>query len=291
MIGFSQMKNSKSKYLAITGATGYLGTHLAEHFSSQGLNLFLVARNKKNLADLKKNLLSRYKIQIRTHEIDFSKFNKESVLDRIDSEIMLSGMIHTVGDQKPIGPLMTQNMECIRSSIEVNFMSAILVSKFFISRSEASRNSSIIFISGGGATFPRADFAAYGSAKAALIRMVETLSFELKHLSISVNAISPGNLPSMMMNEIIDFRNQVSADEVATAQNTLQVDDVNLSKVIELCDFLLTESGNKITGKLISPKWDNWKNWLQHLNELQESDLYTLRRITAKDRGHNWGDL
>jgi short-subunit dehydrogenase len=291
MIGFSQMKTSNSKYLAITGATGYLGTHLAEHFSSQGLNLLLVGRNKKKLTDLKNNLLSRYKIQITIHEIDFSKFNAESALDKIDSKIILSGMIHTVGDQKPIGPLMTQKMECIRSSVEVNFISAILVSKFFISRSEGSKNSSIIFISGGGATFPREDFAIYGSAKAALIRMVETLSFELKKFGISVNAISPGNMPSMMMNEILNFGNQVSADEMTTAQNTLQVEDVNVSKVIELCDFLLTESANKITGRLISPKWDDWKNWLLHLNELQESDLYTLRRITAKDRGLNWGDL
>jgi 3-oxoacyl-[acyl-carrier protein] reductase len=285
------MKTSNSKYLAITGATGYLGTHLAEHFSSRGLNLLLIGRNKKKLTHLKNNLLSRYKIQITVHKIDFSKFNTESALDEIDSEVILSGIIHTVGDQKPIGPLMTQNMELIRKSVEVNFISAILVSKFFVSRSEQSKNSSIIFISGGGATFPREDFAIYGSAKAALIRMVETLSFELKNFGISVNAISPGNLPSMMMNEILNSRNQVSVNEVTTAQTTLEVEDVNVSKVIELCDFLLTESGNKITGRLISPKWDHWKNWLPHLNELKESDLYTLRRITAKDRGLNWGDL
>ena len=46
----------------------------------------------------------------------------------------------------------------------------------------------------------------------------------------------------------------------------------------------------EITGKLISAIWDNWENWKDHKESLNNSDVYSLRRITGRDRGYNWGD-
>ena len=54
--------------------------------------------------------------------------------------------------------------------------------------------------------------------------------------------------------------------------------------------FLASERSNGITGKLISALWDNWTSWPHYLKELNESDIYTLRRITGKERGMSWGD-
>jgi hypothetical protein len=45
-----------------------------------------------------------------------------------------------------------------------------------------------------------------------------------------------------------------------------------------------------ITGKLISALWDNWEQWPEHRRELAGGDVYTLRRITGRDRGMEWGD-
>jgi 3-oxoacyl-[acyl-carrier protein] reductase len=45
-----------------------------------------------------------------------------------------------------------------------------------------------------------------------------------------------------------------------------------------------------VSGKLISAVWDDWEHWPEHLDELSSSDVYTLRRITARDRGFEWGD-
>jgi 3-oxoacyl-[acyl-carrier protein] reductase len=42
---------------------------------------------------------------------------------------------------------------------------------------------------------------------------------------------------------------------------------------------------------LISAEWDNWEEWPNNLDQLKNSDLYTLRRITGRDRGQQWGDL
>ena len=63
-----------------------------------------------------------------------------------------------------------------------------------------------------------------------------------------------------------------------------------MNRVADLVFFLISEQGSKVTGKLISAVWDDWKMWSQHLDELNFSDVYTLRRITGRDRGFDWGD-
>ena len=58
----------------------------------------------------------------------------------------------------------------------------------------------------------------------------------------------------------------------------------------DLIVFLGSDESNGITGKLISAMWDNWKEWPKHLDELNKSDVYSLRRITGRDRAMDWGD-
>jgi 3-oxoacyl-[acyl-carrier protein] reductase len=53
---------------------------------------------------------------------------------------------------------------------------------------------------------------------------------------------------------------------------------------------LASEASRGITGKLISAVWDRWEDWPLHLDELNKTDIYTLRRIVGRDRGMAWGD-
>ena len=63
-----------------------------------------------------------------------------------------------------------------------------------------------------------------------------------------------------------------------------------MDRVADLALFLASDESKGITGKLISAVWDNWEHWPEHLNELNSSDAYTLRRIAGRDRGMEWGD-
>jgi len=63
-----------------------------------------------------------------------------------------------------------------------------------------------------------------------------------------------------------------------------------LSLGADLAVFLASDASKGITGRLISAQWDKWEDWPDHLAELADSDLYTLRRITGRDRGKIWGD-
>jgi 3-oxoacyl-[acyl-carrier protein] reductase len=63
-----------------------------------------------------------------------------------------------------------------------------------------------------------------------------------------------------------------------------------LDRGADLALFLASSASDGITAKLISAVWDNWEQWPEHLDDLNSSDAYTLRRIAGRDRSMEWGD-
>ena len=55
--------------------------------------------------------------------------------------------------------------------------------------------------------------------------------------------------------------------------------------------FLASAASDGLSGKLISAIWDPWEKFGEHMDELQKTDIYTLRRIVPRDRGQTWGEL
>ena len=62
------------------------------------------------------------------------------------------------------------------------------------------------------------------------------------------------------------------------------------NEVDDLILFLASDYSNGISGKLISAIWDKWSDWVEYKKLLNSSDMYTLRRVTASDKGYDWGD-
>ena len=52
--------------------------------------------------------------------------------------------------------------------------------------------------------------------------------------------------------------------------------------------FLASSKSDGVTGKLLSAVWDPWQDLSRYKQELNTSDIYTLRRITPEDRGKKW---
>jgi len=61
-----------------------------------------------------------------------------------------------------------------------------------------------------------------------------------------------------------------------------------LDLAANLAVYLSSTQSDGISGKLISAQWDSWESLRDHLEDLQRIDVYTLRRITPKDRGMTW---
>jgi NAD(P)-dependent dehydrogenase (short-subunit alcohol dehydrogenase family) len=132
---------------------------------------------------------------------------------------------------------------------------------------------------------------AYAASKAAVIRFIETLAEETRAYHIDVNAVAPGALNTRMLDEFLAAGPEAMG--AAFHERSLrqkQEGGVPLCKGADLAVFLGSSLSDGITGKLISAVWDPWNTLPSHLDDLNGTDVYTLRRITPEDRGMTWGD-
>jgi NAD(P)-dependent dehydrogenase (short-subunit alcohol dehydrogenase family) len=147
----------------------------------------------------------------------------------------------------------------------------------------------IINLSGGGATNPLPRISAYAASKAAVVRMNETLAEELKDAHVDVNAIAPGALNTRLLDEVLEAGpEKVGKDFYERSLKQRDKGGAPLEKGAELAVFLASKESDGITGRLISALWDRWEEFPKWRDEMAKNDVYTLRRIVAKDRGLNW---
>ncbi len=280
------------KFCLITGANRGFGKVLSLAFWKQGWSLILVGKNASSLKDLV-NLLPLTNNQ--TAHIVIADLAEDHASTYIiecakSYTLKLDALINNAAIQGPIGYSWEVEWSWWKKTLQINLLTPIAlcrkVSHWMIEHNDGS----IINISGGGATAPRPHFNAYATAKAGLVRFSETLSVELAAYNIRINCLAPGAMATDMQHEILALpEHSIYEKEKKTAYTIIKQND-SMTAAIDLALFLTSPSSQNITGKVISALWDNWKQWPHHLDQLCSSDIYTLRRISGKDRNMDWGD-
>ena len=286
------MRRENSRIGIIIGATGFIGMQLSKYLANNGTDLILVGRNVQKLLELKAEIVKTSKINVETieldkNDIDLYKFK----LDLKDYPSKINFCINTIGIQLPLGDFINIDFDKWYENIETNLKLNARFLHLFARYFAKNGSGSIIVFSGGGASGSRTQFSAYATAKTGLVRLVEVVAEEVLPFGVQVNAVAPGIMPSNMQLEILDNQSFLSQREILKAKESLNNLSDKPKKVNELVNFLISEKSKGITGKLISAEWDNWKIWTEYLDEIADSDLYTLRRVTGKDRNFILGDI
>jgi 3-oxoacyl-[acyl-carrier protein] reductase len=154
----------------------------------------------------------------------------------------------------------------------------------------APRRAKVVCFSGGGATKPRVNFSAYGVAKTAIVRLVETIAEEERGRALDINALAPGAINTRLTDEVLALgAGVVGAAEFAAAQKQKNsADSSALTKALDCVEWLLSPASDGISGRLISAPWDPWATLGTRTAELSTSDIYTLRRIVPEERSKHW---
>jgi 3-oxoacyl-[acyl-carrier protein] reductase len=283
----------KNRNCLITGATRGLGDVLTRAFWEAGANLILVARRALDLDRLINSLGERAGQEVTALPADLADpAAGPRIVGLIQAKISrLDVLINNAAVQGPVGPLWENDWNEWLKTFQVDLLSPIAMCKSVAPWMIERGGGSIINVSGGGATRPRPNFTAYATAKSALVRFSETLAEELRLHNVQVNCIAPGAMNTSMMGEIVSHGAHAAGQtEYAQAVKVQQYGGVSMRRVADLCLFLVSHAGTGITGKLISAVWDPWPSLAEHLDDLNGSDIYTLRRIVPKDRGKTWGN-
>lgn len=284
----------KGRAAVITGANQGLGEAIATAYVLAGADVFLCARDDLKLAEVQTRLkgLAASGQRVEAMRADVSK--REDVARLASAALKLFPQIHILvnnaGVYGPKGRIEEIDWDEWVQAIEINLLGSILTARAFLPHFRSHGYGKIIQLSGGGATAPLPYISAYAASKAAIVRFMETLAEEVKEDGIDINSIAPGALNTRLLDEVLEAgMEKVGRGFYEKALKQKEEGGAGLEKGSALTVFLGSSLSDGITGKLISAVWDPWEQFPQYLQDLKQSDIYTLRRIVPKDRGLTWG--
>lgn len=279
----------------ITGASQGLGLAIARAYVSAGANILMCARDTNILEEaahqIKRMVGNECKVIAQVADVS-DRADVDNLVQRALQEFsQVHVLVNNAGVYGPIGLVEEVEWNAWEKVVAINLMGSVLMCRAILPHFKQFHYGKIVQISGGGATNPLPRFSAYAASKAAVIRFAETLSEEVRSNGIDVNAIAPGALNTRLLDEVLDVGPEKAG--VAFYDRMVKIKSQGgtpLESGADLAVFLGSEASDGITGKLISAVWDPWDSFCEYKEDLQTTDVYTLRRITPKERGLGWGN-
>jgi len=127
---------------------------------------------------------------------------------------MFSGFVHSSGMQNNKSLRYTSHDE-VKELFNVNFFSALAISKGISDRRVTDKTASIVFISSIASTNGSAGIISYSSSKAALNGAMRSLAAELAPQNIRVNSILPGFVDTEMTQKWNEIYNEEYIENIS----------------------------------------------------------------------------
>jgi NAD(P)-dependent dehydrogenase (short-subunit alcohol dehydrogenase family) len=224
------------KYL-IFGATGSVGSSLAEQLKNSGNDIHLVARNESEVKTIAEKLGCSYTV---------ADVLEDGFIEKVKSDINdIKGVAYCVGsiDLKPLRMVTEADMN---KCMKLNLYSAIEVIKGFQESLKKNKGSVVLF-STVAAQRGFTNHTIIASAKAAVEGLTVTLAAEFAP-NIRVNCIAPSLSKSKIAEPML--KNPTIAEGIAKAHPLKRLGEGKDSAA--LAKFLITEESSWITGQIIA---------------------------------------
>lgn len=184
---------SKSLNVVITGAGKGMGKATAEKFAAQGNNLFICARNKKELSETKKELEEKYICKVFYFPADLSE--KKSAQDFgnwvLQQTSQVDILINNAGQFIP-GSIYNEEDGLLEKMININLYAAYHVTRTLLLAMMDKKQGHIFNICSIAALKAYDNGGSYSISKFALMGFSKNLREELKQHNIKVTAVYPG---------------------------------------------------------------------------------------------------
>ena len=226
-----------SEKYVIFGATGSIGSSLAEQLKNSGNDIHLVGRNESELSSISEKLGCSHTA---------ADVLEEGFIEKVKSDISeIKGLAYCVGsiDLKPLRMINEQDFQ---KCMKLNLYSAVEAIKGY-QESLKKNKGSIVLFSTVAAQRGFTNHAIIASAKAAVEGLTVSLAAEFAP-NIRVNCVAPSLTKSKIAEPML--KNTAIAEGIAKAHPLKRLGEGKDSAA--LAKFLLTEDSSWVTGQIIA---------------------------------------
>lgn len=189
LYGIYKIKEVINIQALITGASSGIGRDMARYFDKLGYDLILIARDEKNLEELKKEL----NVNIEIIPIDLSKEdNCKELYNKVKGK-NIDILINNAGFGE-FGEFTDTNLDKELNMINVNIKAVHILTKLFLQDKKKRNSGHILNVASIAGFMPGPLMTTYYSTKAYIVRLTQSIYEELKKekVKVSISALCPG---------------------------------------------------------------------------------------------------
>jgi NAD(P)-dependent dehydrogenase (short-subunit alcohol dehydrogenase family) len=223
------MADFTDRVVMITGASGSLGSATSLAFRAAGARLAFIDRHKELLLEKFPELINEPDCFM-SRDADLTSLDeaKDAVAAAIDYFGRIDVLVNTVGGYQAGKPLHETSIDTWETMIALNARTVFVTSKSVTPYMLRQGSGKIIHVAARPGLKGAANASAYSAGKAAVLRLVESASAELKNQGINVNCILPGTIDTPENREEMpgaDYSRWVQPESLANVIRFLASDE------------------------------------------------------------------
>ncbi|MCB0707473.1 MAG: SDR family NAD(P)-dependent oxidoreductase [Saprospiraceae bacterium] len=182
-------RNKYGSWALITGATSGIGAELTRQVAAKGLNVVLVARKEKELAEHASAIQERYGVETKTISADLSTAEGIKKVTQTAEKI---GLLILAAGIEVNGAFEKTPIEKELQTIQLNVVATLALTHHFSKSMVVNGKGGILLISSLSGHMPNPYFSNYAGTKAYVLNLGASLYGELKPKGVDVSVLSPG---------------------------------------------------------------------------------------------------
>ncbi|MFZ4455607.1 MAG: SDR family NAD(P)-dependent oxidoreductase [Bacteroidales bacterium] len=196
-----------NKTVLVTGASSGIGKALAIECSRLGAEVIICGRNEQRLEETLSELEGN---NHSFRKADFS--NNDQITSLVELLPTLDGVVHCAGFTHTL-PFQFVNEADLMAIMQVNFVSATLLSQGLVKTKKIGKGSSVVFVSSiSGVNVSVLGNAMYSASKGAINGMAKSMALDLASKGIRVNCVTPGMINTNLLHREVVTEEQLAED-------------------------------------------------------------------------------